>query len=261
MTLAAIPDRAIHQPLTKTIWDSIRSDINYQLQQGANLASATAIAATNRIHLLTGTTAVNTMTGGLVAGQTVTLVASGQAAGVCVVLNHATGANNLALRDGQNLGIYAGESVTFMYDGTKWIEVDRNLKTVLDYQQITADANITGTTEATATAAITASAITFDGATPIRVEVWIKKINRGTSWINPVLYDGTSIGNFNVPGEIPITGTYESNKVFERRLTPSAASHTYSFRCYVDAGTGVVSAGAGGSGSQVPSHMTISRDL
>ena len=228
---------------------------------GGTLASGSAVAVTpNSTHLLTGTTAVNTMTGG-VTGCVVQLIASGQAAGICVVLNHATGANNLDLRDDANFGLYAGESMTFQFDGTKWIEIDRNFKKVLSYTEIQSDVNVTGTTEGTATAVISPSAITFDGATPIRVDVYVSKIDRGTSWITPVLYDGASIGLFVAAGDVPLTGAYETNKVFTRRLTPTNASHTYSFRCYVDAGTGTVRAGAGVAGARMPSHMTISRDI
>ena len=67
---------------------------------GGSVASASSIAITgNSTYLLTGTTGVSTATGAT-AGNTLTLIASGQATGICVVLNNGTGANNLSLRDG-----------------------------------------------------------------------------------------------------------------------------------------------------------------
>jgi hypothetical protein len=228
----------------------------------STVASASAIAVNpGYTILLTGTTAVNTMTGGSL-GAVVTLVASGQATGVCVVLNHATSTNNLSLRDSANLGIYAGESVTFVYDGTKWVEADRNLKTVLGYTELTSNTNVTATTEATATTLITASAFTFDGATPIEIRTWAASFAGGTNYIVPVLYDGTSIGLFAVAGAFPwAAGSQQGEVVQSRRIIPTAASHTYSLRAYVDAGTGSVKAGTGGSGAVMPAYLEIRRAL
>jgi hypothetical protein len=221
------------------------------------IASAASIAVTaSGTYLLTGTTGVSSMTGGAI-GMTVTLKASGQAAGIPVVLNNGTAANNLNLRDAANLGIYAGEAVTLTFDGTKWVEIGRDLKTLLAYAEITTDVSPTATTEATANAAITLAAVTLDGATPILVTFHCDRILQGTTWITPVLYDGTSIGRWTTQGQI----TTSRGLHLTRRLTPSAASHTYSTRFYVDAGTGLVHAGTGGSGNDMPAYMSLTRDL
>ena len=229
------------------------------------LASASAVAVTpNATHLLTGTTAVNTMTGGT-TGCHVRLIASGQSAGVCVVLNHATGANNLSLRDSANLGIYAGESVTFVFDGTKWVEAARNLKPVLDYQQITTPQNITATSEGTATTAVQGATVTYDGATPVRIEVFSPGITQGTTTIADCLYDASGGGAAASIGWL-MHGSYAAVTdrrpyAAVRRLTPSAATHAYSWRLWVDAGTGVAHAGAGGSGNLPPAFLRITRDV
>lgn len=226
---------------------------------GSTLASGSAIAITagNYVYLLTGTTAVNTMTGGT-SGSIVCLVASGQATGACVVLNHAASTNNLSLRDSANLGIYAGESVTFMFDGTKWVETARDLRKVLDYTQITSSASPTATSEATATAVVTSSSVTYDGATPVLIQFYCERILPGTSWITPVLYDASaSIGLWTTQGQI----TTSRGLNLQRRLTPSAVARTYSARFYVDAGTGTINAGLGGITATMPAYLKISRDF
>jgi hypothetical protein len=44
-----------------------------------------------------------------------------------------------------------------------------------------------------------------------------------------------------------------------RRLTPSAATHTYSIRAYTNTGTADMQAGAGGSGAKAPMFIRITR--
>ena len=237
----------------------------------ATVASASAIAAPTGggVVLLTGTTAVNTMTGGA-TGDVVTLVASGQATGVPVVLNHATGADNLNLVGGHNLGIYAqvpadtaastGESVTFVKTATHWQELTRDLRVVLDYQQITANKSVTATTEAGADTVITATAITFDGATPIEVEGFsMATPAASTADASHVLYDGSSIGRFGY-SYVPGAQVYMTLSA-RRRLTPTNAAHTYSWRSWGSSGTGTVFAGVGGSGANMPAYLKVSRSI
>lgn len=225
----------------------------------ATVASGTSIAASGPgTYLLTGTTAVSTMSGG-VTGMVVTLRASGQAAGVCVVLNNGTGANNLSLRDGANLGLYAGEAVSLVYDGTKWIEVGRDLKALLTHVEITANVTITATTEGTANVGITAGTVTYDGATPVRVEVYAGRLAKGTSWISDCLHDGSaSIGYF-----MAATAASVDRVPYYavRRFTPPAGSRAYSWRLWVDAGSGAVVAGAGSVGAQAPAFIRVVRDI
>ena len=239
------------------------------------VASASSIAVTgDGTYLLTGTTTVATITGGT-TGMTITVQASAQASGVPVVLTYGAGANAIKLAGGRSLGIYAqvpadaaagaGESVTLRYDGTAWVEIDRDLRTVLDYVQGTAQTNITGTSEAGATliTGLTTSTLTLDGATPIDVEAFAPLVSRGNSWIKGALYDNiasagaASIGFFsssNGPSADIVT-------TWKRRYTPTAATHVWSMRAWVDAGTGIVYAGAGGSGANMPAYVKISRSI
>ena len=228
------------------------------------IASASSISVTpGYTHLITGTTAISTMTGG-VAGGMVTLVASGQSTGVCVVLNNGTSSNNLSLRDAANLGIYAGESVTLVYDGAKWVEVDRSLKTVLDTVSITANVTFTATTEATANTLITSNSVTFDGSTPIKIVFASSEIVMPTN-VNGtlVLYDGSSSVGYTNGMTQPTSALYGMGVPlrYEARLTPTAAARAYSIRGYVTSGTGTIYAGAGGSGARRPGVLQIIRDL
>ena len=241
----------------------------------STVASASSIAVTgDGTYLLTGTTTVATITGGS-TGMTITVQATAQASGVPVVLTYGAGANAIKLNGGRSLGIYAqvpadtaagaGESVTLRYDGTAWVEIARDLRTVLDYVQGTAQTNITGTSEAAATliTGLTTSTLTLDGATPIDVEAFAPLVSRGNSWIKGALYDNiasagaTSIGFFassNGPSSDIVT-------TWKRRYTPTAATHAWSMRAWVDAGTGIVYAGAGGAGANMPAYVKISRSL
>ena len=233
----------------------------------ATVPSASAIAAPagGGVVLLTGTTPVNTLTGGAL-NDVVTLVASGQATGVPVVLNHATGADNLALAGGRNLGIYArlpadaaasvGESVTFIKTATYWQELTRALRVVLDYQERTSLLTVIQTTEAAAQAAVTSSAITFDGATPITYEFSCYDWSRGTSTIYLIFWeDAASLGL----GTVTVNTFHNMTRPLRR--TPTAAEHTVSARFFVNAGTGYVEGGAGGVGAQLPMSLTVSRGV
>lgn len=232
---------------------------------GTVASAATIAVLPNAQYLLTGTTTTSAATGGS-AGAELTLVASGQSAGVCVIIAHGTGANQFTLRDSSNLGIYAGESLSFIHNGTAWVEVNRNLKSVLSYTQITANVTTTATTEATAVAAVTANAITFDGATPIRLEAYTPGYSNTVAAVELrwAWYDGSSsiaISDKILSGY----GSYANNGEAQNpvyRLTPAAGSKTYSIRIYTPGGnTAQWKAGAGGAGALPPAYLRVSRDL
>lgn len=122
------------------------------------------------------------------------------------------------------------------------------------YAEFTANVNVTATTEATANTVVTAGAVTFDGATPVVIEFVSIDAGRGTSNLDLWLFDGsTSLGLWD------FTQAAHGFVSLRRRLTPSAAAHTYSVRASVDAGTGVVSAGAGGAGVSLPGYVRITK--
>jgi microcystin-dependent protein len=234
---------------------------------GGSIASGSSIVVTgNSTYLLTGTTALSTVTGG-VTGNLLTILASGQATGVCVVLNNGTTSNALSLRDSANLGIYAGESVTFMYNGTYWVETTRNLKTILDYVQITSPAAISATSQATATTLITGNAVTYDGATPIYIEAFAPSIDYGTNYgatsqVHAFL-DGSvlCVLQLNQWAGAGSTGPHDSVMYALRKYTPSAGSHTFSLRGHYTGNASNLNAGTGASGAQTPAFLSIKRAI
>lgn len=99
--------------------------------------------------------------------------------------------------------------------------------------------NITGTTSGAPTTVVTAPAITFDGA-PVIVEFQAAWYKIGTTSINVGLYlDGTYQGRLGFA-----QAAFTPAGLSAARVTPSAGSHTYSVRAFVDAGTGEVGADA-----------------
>lgn len=228
---------------------------------GGSLASASSVTVVaGATYLLTGTTTVNTLTS-LSAGSIVTLVASGQSAGVCVVIAHLGG--NIKLRDSLSFGLYAGESLTLLYDGTSWNEIDRNAKLVVSHTEITSSVNITATTIGTANTVITASAITLDGATSFDFEMGSPTVdtpNVTNGSVTFVLYeDGANRGK--ILDVTEVQNTRVGAGVAKIRFVPTNASHTYTLRAYVNGGTGVVQAGAGTTSTYAPAYLRISRSI
>lgn len=127
----------------------------------------------------------------------------------------------------------------------------------LDYVPITAPVNVTATSTATANTIITGTSQAYDG-TPIWVEFGADRIVVGTHQLIVSLYDGsTELGilcrssltnaNDSVPG---------SGRI---RLTPSAGTHQYVVKASVDAGTGIITAGAGTIGADCPAFIRVTK--
>lgn len=140
-----------------------------------------------------------------------------------------------------------------VWNGSAWVA---QMPPGYQYDEIefTSAVNVTATTEATATTVVTSNALTFDGSTTIWVEFYSPYVTKGSTFTRLYLYDGTSIGFI---GHIDVTGGAPFH--VKRKLTPSAAVHTYSIRGSVDAGTGVVQAGAGGVGAYMPGFIRVTR--
>lgn len=133
-----------------------------------------------------------------------------------------------------------------------------------DYAQITSPVSVTATAEASANTVVSGASVAYDGATVVLIEFWAPWWNPDTTsagnFIALYLYDGsTSLGRiglrFNQVAAVNNHGPVSA----ARRLTPSNASHTYSIRAIVSAGTGTVQAGAAGSGNDNPAFIRITK--
>jgi hypothetical protein len=130
----------------------------------------------------------------------------------------------------------------------------------IDFVSTTASLTVSSTTEATAQAFVTGNAKTYDGVTTVMVEFFAcnaRTASAVNSSLTCWLYDGaSSIGQISFQSVVAATGN--NVPVFAvRRLTPSAASHTYSIRASVNNTTGLIGAGAGGSGNTSPGYIRI----
>ena len=127
----------------------------------------------------------------------------------------------------------------------------------LAYNELTTNVSVTATSEATANTIVTASAITVDGKTPITITAFTPVTSVGAgSTLTVCLYDGSSsigfLGYFNPSGVV-----FYLPQSFLRRFTPSAGTHTYSIRAFIDGGTGTIGGGSGGAGANVPAFIKI----
>lgn len=134
----------------------------------------------------------------------------------------------------------------------------------LDYVEVTTLVSITATAEGSANTVVTGSAVAYDGSTAIVIEFFAPRcLPTGTAgaYQEIYLYDGSSsIGRLAIEGN----GTTGPNSIYRsvllrRRLTPSNATHTYSVRATVSAGTGDLGGGAGGTGNYMPGYIRITR--
>ena len=232
------------------------------ISNSSTIASASTIAITPRYtHFITGNTPIVTMTGGT-TGDIVTLVMADQTTSY-LLLTHGTSANNLSMRDLRSFGIYRDESVTFQYDGAKWIEINRDVKTVLDSIEIKANVSITGTTESGATTAITNSFIQFDGVTPIEIEFYTPNLQVSSTSMYVILKSTDVVGgsktSLGIMGGDSIAATSNMPVTCLYSFTPGAGQLQYSINAYATGGSGLITAGSGTLGAYVPAYSVIRR--
>jgi hypothetical protein len=129
----------------------------------------------------------------------------------------------------------------------------------LAYAQITTAKTVTTTSDTSADLVVGAPATTFDGG-PIIIECVSPTVlapSTAGAFIALLVYqDGATIGRIgvinNAPGgnlQVPFYGSL--------RITPTAASHTFLFAARVSGGSGIVGAGAGGDGGNLPAYIRI----
>jgi hypothetical protein len=139
-------------------------------------------------------------------------------------------------------GIVADEVVT-----ASWLDDVSKSFTHLEevaYAEFTADVSVTATTVGTANQIVSAGAVTFE-AVPHMIEVWISRIDAGTQTHFVILRDVTTV--LGTLTWIPLS-TVASGVHLMRRITPTAASHTYNVAGWNNAAsTTTVQSGTGGA--------------
>jgi hypothetical protein len=125
------------------------------------------------------------------------------------------------------------------------------------YVEFTSNVSVTATSEGTANQIVSAGAITYENV-PHLIEFFAPVVQPvGGVLLRFMLEDSTT-----VLGQIArkqLAASEESEVYGVRRLTPSAASHTYNVRAWTTSGTATVVAGSGGSGTALPGFIRITR--
>lgn len=136
--------------------------------------------------------------------------------------------------------------------------------TVVDYAQFTANVNVSVTTEGTAVSIVAGAGFTADGTSHYMVEFFSPGSRPDTTaaarTLNFVLLEGsTVISGFYGQIRNPAAAGFNVPVLLRRRLTPASGTRTYSVAAFVSAGTGVVAAGADGSGNFPPGYIMVTK--
>jgi hypothetical protein len=112
---------------------------------------------------------------------------------------------------------------------------------------------VTATSSATAQTVIAGTAHSYDGATPVVIEIYLAQMQApsGSSLIVELFDGSTRIGR-----------CFESNNVATGgmafyRFTPSNASHTYNIKAYVGSGTGTIYCASGSGVNALPGFVRV----
>lgn len=135
----------------------------------------------------------------------------------------------------------------------------------IGYTQITSNANITDTSEATGTALISPGALTFDGG-PVLVEFYtialIPPTAAATSQAFVTLFEGSTEITRLAQTETVATASRAQITVYGRyRFAPTAGSHTYKICGFVSStsGTPAIAAGPGGTAGEAPAFVRFTK--
>lgn len=134
-----------------------------------------------------------------------------------------------------------------------------------DYAELTSTSvSITGTSAASPTNVVSGNAVTYDGSTVIVVEFAVYAVAPaadGAIIFN--LFDGsTDLGRLGIVDGVASSTTTVAFSIpvrLARRLTPSAASHTFHIKAWRTVGNGTIFAGAGGTDTPLPGFIRITK--
>lgn len=127
------------------------------------------------------------------------------------------------------------------------------------FAEITAPVSgITATTEATATAILTAPSFTADGVLAYEVDFYVpRSTNTASQLVSYALYDnGASIGIL-AETQFADSGGHAGEHSGRRRLVPTAGAHIYSIRVFGTSASYTATAGPGGSAQYVPAFIRV----
>lgn len=180
----------------------------------------------------------------------------------------AAGVNSLDGITG-DVTLVAGSGITISDDdpspGDITISADGSSgNVVVDYAQITSGTvSITATTEGTANSIVTGAGFTADGTSYYLVNFFSPQARPDTGAAGRrltfvLLEGGTVIGQWGVLFDPAASN--DSKPIFlSTRLQPSAGSRTYQCAAFVNAGTGAVVGGAGGTGTATPAYIMVTK--
>lgn len=127
------------------------------------------------------------------------------------------------------------------------------------FASITAPVNLTATSSATGTTAISTGAFGISNPGNYYVEVWSPLLTKGTTNLDLELWDGGTSGTFlsTLTGHMTASTALGQGVGLEVRVTLGAGAHTLVVTGFVDAGTGVFGAGTGATGAQPPAFIRV----
>lgn len=135
----------------------------------------------------------------------------------------------------------------------------------IGYAQITSSANITDTSESTATPLISSGPLWFDG-TPVIAEFFAQQVATDTAGtgdvVNVTLFEGlTEIGRLGTIKTIATAARSLNQMLCRYRFTPTTGYHAYAICAFATSTTGtpVITAGAGGTAAPVPAYLRFTK--
>jgi hypothetical protein len=246
-----IENHVTNDIFTLTMWQEIQSDLNYLLQRGT-AASAASVSVTNQIMEITGTTNIDNLTNGVLAGQLVTL----EFAAVCTVRHNGGGTGNIRLTTGFNYTSYVGACITFYWTGSVWREVSRSGGAEMTYDSITANASIS-----TSYSSVIAGTSKAYDASNKRIEFYSD--GWGNTQNNTITFQmraGTTVlreMSFYLDNGV---GSRSPIYIVHKDRAPAAATFAYNVQAKVDVGSGTVLGGAGGAGANGPAFICVTQE-
>lgn len=132
-----------------------------------------------------------------------------------------------------------------------------------DYAEFTSAVTVTGTTEGGADTVVASNSVAYPGSVAVWVEFWSPYIQSDENHnIVLVLLQGATVlgvGGLQTAGDYASASFGRSIPGIRRKVTPSAASHTFTVKAYKSGGTAIVGAGSGGSGQYLPGFIRVTK--